>query len=152
MADGALRVESLRAAMARALVRGARPGAEFLPDASALLTGLTDGSRWSLAADGTVAGVGPHLIRTLRADGADDRHLLVDGPGWVITTTATRLATLADPPHLWRVEGAELAPVPVPSLGEAVATAGPPLLVDPTERPASLAGLAAALAAEPAVD
>src|SRR5690349_9835412 len=111
MADGALRVESLRAAMARALVRTVRPGAEFLPDASALLTGLTDGSRWSLAADGTVAGASPHLIRTLRDAGADERHLLVDAPGGVFATVAARLAALADPPHLWHVVGAELEAV-----------------------------------------
>src|SRR5690349_266935 len=116
MADGALRVESLRAAMARALVRTVRPDAEFLPDASALLTGLTDGSRWSLAADGTVAGASPHLIRTLQTDGAAERHLLLEAPGPVVEAVAARLATLGDPPNVWRVVGSELEPVAVPTL------------------------------------
>jgi hypothetical protein len=148
MTDGALRVESLRAAVLRALIRSVRPDAEFLPDASALLTGLTDGSRWSLAADGTVVGAGPNVIRTLRVDGADERHLILDAPADVAETVATRLATLAAPPALWRVVGAGLEPVAVPALPVAVARAGPALVVDPDPLPPPLRELAAALTAE----
>jgi hypothetical protein len=155
MTDAALRSESLRAAQLRGLIRRIRPAAELASAASSQVSMLTDGSAWALAAGADPAGASAAVVRLLRVSGAGERHLVVDPPQGstaVLDVVAWRLATLGRPPFLWQAAGADLVAVPVPSLDEAVAAAGPPAVAEPDPRPAPLEALAAALARDvPAV-
>jgi hypothetical protein len=145
------RRQALLAAKLRALVRAA--GAEPLTDAPAgdgtRVPGgaagvvAADGSAWYLAGDPPARSLGPALVWLDRARPGAAHHLVVDDAD----VLSLRVAAITDPPALYQVEGPTVAPVTVPSLWDALETAGPPVVFDPESYLASLPGPARAAVA-----